>query len=115
MVEMAKRMGAEVLAVEADWGSIVPPEGLIEALRAHPDTRVLAVVHAETSTGARQPLEEIGAAVSRTDTLLLVRIVGMKRRLGLHGNVVAESPHTYRRAHRLATGRIPGGQPPWRS
>lgn len=42
------------------------------------------------------------------------RIVGMKRRLGLHGNVVAESPHPYQRAHRLATGRTPGGQPPWR-
>ena len=75
LVEMAKRMGAEVVAVEAEWGSIVPPERLLEALRAHPDTRVLAVVHAETSTGVRQPLDEIGAAVSRTDTLLLVDAV----------------------------------------
>lgn len=43
-----------------------------------------------------------------------IGIVGMKRRLGLHGTVVAESPHTYQRAHRSRTGRTPGGQPPWR-
>ena len=52
-----------------------PPEQLLEALRAHPDARVLAVVHAETSTGVRQPLEEIGAAVAGTDTLFLVDAV----------------------------------------
>ena len=75
LVEMGRRMGAEVVAVEAEWGRIVPPERLIEALRAHPDATVLAVVHAETSTGVRQPLEEIGAAVARTDTLFLVDAV----------------------------------------
>jgi alanine-glyoxylate transaminase/serine-glyoxylate transaminase/serine-pyruvate transaminase len=75
LVEMAKRMGAEVLAVESDWGTIVPPERLIDALRANPRARVLATVHAETSTGVRQPLEEIGAAVRGTDTLLLVDAV----------------------------------------
>jgi hypothetical protein len=41
-------------------------------------------------------------------------IVGMKRRRGLRGNVVAYTlPDTYQRAHRLTTGRIPGGRPPW--
>ncbi len=75
LVEMGKRMGAQVVAVEAEWGRIVPPERLLDALAAHPDARVLAVVHAETSTGARQPLEEIGAGVAGTDTLLIVDAV----------------------------------------
>src|SRR5256885_2028154 len=50
-------------------------ERILQALGAHRDTGVLAVVHAETWTGARQPLEEIGGAVSRTETLLLVDAV----------------------------------------
>jgi len=75
LVDVGRRMGADVVAVEAEWGCIVPPERLIKALRAHPDARVLAVVHAETSTGVRQPLEEIGAAVASTDTLFLVDAV----------------------------------------
>ena len=75
LVEMGKRMGAKVVAVEAEWGRIVPPEKLIEALGRHPDARALAVVQAETSTGARQPLDEIGAAVARTETLLIVDAV----------------------------------------
>jgi alanine-glyoxylate transaminase/serine-glyoxylate transaminase/serine-pyruvate transaminase len=72
LVEMARRMGAAVVAIEAEWGRIVPPEALIDALHAHPQARALSVVQAETSTGARQPLDEIGAAVRRTETLLIV-------------------------------------------
>ena len=41
---------------------------------------------------------------------LTLKLVGMKR-LDLHGTVVAGSPHTYQRAHRLATRHRPGGQP----
>jgi alanine-glyoxylate transaminase/serine-glyoxylate transaminase/serine-pyruvate transaminase len=72
LVEMARRMGARVVTVEAEWGRIVPPEALQDALHANPQARALAVVQAETSTGARQPLDEIGAAVRRTETLLIV-------------------------------------------
>lgn len=75
LVEMAKRMGARVVAVEAEWGRIVPPERLVDALRANPGARALAVVQAETSTGARQPLDEIGALVRQTETLLIVDAV----------------------------------------
>jgi alanine-glyoxylate transaminase/serine-glyoxylate transaminase/serine-pyruvate transaminase len=75
LAEMARRMGATVVAVEAEWGRIVEPERLIAALREHPEARVLAVVLAETSTGVRQPLDEIAAAVSATDTLFVVDAV----------------------------------------
>lgn len=75
LAEMARRMGATVVTVEAPWGDILDPEAVIEALRAHPGARILALVHAETSTGVRQPLEEIAAAVRETATLLVVDAV----------------------------------------
>jgi len=75
LAEMARRCGAEVVAVEAEWGRIVDPEDVRTALRKHPDARLVAVVLAETSTGVWQPLEEIGAMVADTETLLVVDAV----------------------------------------
>jgi alanine-glyoxylate transaminase/serine-glyoxylate transaminase/serine-pyruvate transaminase len=72
LAEMARRMGAEVVTVEAEWGRIIEPDRMIDALHKHPGARMLAVVLAETSTGVEQPLAEIGAAVSETETLFVV-------------------------------------------
>ncbi len=72
MCDMAERCGATVVRVEAPWGQIIPPEKLIEAHRAYPEAKVLAVVHAETSTGAWQPLADLGTYLSSTPTLFLV-------------------------------------------
>ena len=52
MADMADRAGAEVVKVEFEWGKPVDPAAVEEALKAAP-TKVLAFVHAETSTGAR--------------------------------------------------------------
>ncbi len=75
MAEMARRMGANVVAVEGEWGKILEPERMIEAHRAHPEARVLTLIHAETSTGVRQPLEDVGAALADSGTLFLVDAV----------------------------------------
>jgi len=75
LAEMARRMGCHVVTVEEEWGRILDPQQMIEAQRAHPRARVVALVHAETSTGVRQPLEEIGAHLAGTDTLYLVDTV----------------------------------------
>lgn len=75
LAEMARRMGAVVVPVEAEWGRIVPPEALAEALEKNPRARVLALVHAETSTGVHQPLEEVGELLRGTDTLFVVDAV----------------------------------------
>ena len=75
MAEMGRRLGAGVVTVEAEWGRVLEPERLIDAHRAHPHARLLSVVHAETSTGVRQPLEEVGAYLSGTDTLFVVDAV----------------------------------------
>ena len=48
---------------------------LVDALDQHPDARLLAVVHAETSTGVEHPLAELGAAMRGSDTLLMADCV----------------------------------------
>lgn len=75
MSDVASRYGAEVIRIEEEWGRIIEPSRVIDVLKKNPDTKLVAVVHAETSTGAKQPLEEIGAYVKGTNTLLLVDAV----------------------------------------
>lgn len=75
LCEVARRAGADVIAVEAPWGSPVDPEAVLEAVRSRPVVRVVALVHAETSTGVWQPLDEIGAALRETETLLVIDAV----------------------------------------
>jgi len=75
IAQLAARHGARVVEVTSPWGEVVPPEALLEALDAHPEARLLAVVHAETSTGAQYPLEELGAALSGRETLLFADCV----------------------------------------
>ncbi|MFO7779840.1 MAG: alanine--glyoxylate aminotransferase family protein [Nitriliruptoraceae bacterium] len=75
IADTARRAGAEVVVLEEAWGRVFAPERVAEALAAHPHARMVALVHAETSTGAQQPLEEIGALVAETEALLLVDTV----------------------------------------
>ena len=77
IAKMAQRTGANVVEVKADFGQIVPNERLLDELDRHPDARLVAVVHAETSTGARHPVEELGRELRRRggDTLLFVDAV----------------------------------------
>lgn len=75
IVEIARRHGADVVTVEADWGESVSNAALLEALDRHPDARMLAVVHAETSTGVEHPLAELGAELRDRDTLLMADCV----------------------------------------
>ena len=70
MADVAARCGAEVITVEAPWGQPIDPEQL---LAAHPSPRVIAVVHAETSTGARSDIAPLGEG--KGDALLLVDCV----------------------------------------
>lgn len=75
MVDVAQRCGAEVITVEAPWGEIIEPSQFEEALKNHPDAKLVALVHAETSTGVRQPLEEISEIVHRHGALLVCDMV----------------------------------------
>ncbi len=75
MVDVASRCGAEVIEVEAQWGGPVEPDLLEKTLTAHPDVKLLGVVHAETSTGARQPLEPVVELARKHEALVLVDAV----------------------------------------
>ena len=75
MTEVAARTGAKIIRVDQEWGKAIEPERMIKALKEHPEAKICAVVHAETSTGVRQPLEEVGAHCKKTDTLFLVDTV----------------------------------------
>jgi alanine-glyoxylate transaminase / serine-glyoxylate transaminase / serine-pyruvate transaminase len=70
MCEVAARAGAEVTRVEAEWGQPLDPQQLLDA---HPAPKVIAVVHAETSTGVRNDVEALGQG--KGDALLLVDCV----------------------------------------
>jgi alanine-glyoxylate transaminase/serine-glyoxylate transaminase/serine-pyruvate transaminase len=73
--DIAERHGARVVRVTAPWGETVPNDALLDALDRHPAARLVAVVHAETSTGAEHPLHELGSALLGTDALLLADCV----------------------------------------
>jgi alanine-glyoxylate transaminase/serine-glyoxylate transaminase/serine-pyruvate transaminase len=75
MSDVAERCGAKVVKVEADWGEPLDVEQLIDAHKAQPNARLLAVVHAETSTGVMQPLDQLGEHLQGTDTFFLVDCV----------------------------------------
>lgn len=75
LAETARRAGASVVAVEEPWGRIMPPGRIAEALDDHPDAAAVMLVHAETSTGAHQPLQEIGSLVADHRALLVVDAV----------------------------------------
>ncbi|MEC9092858.1 MAG: alanine--glyoxylate aminotransferase family protein [Planctomycetota bacterium] len=75
MKDVAERYGASVHAIESDWGSIFTPDQIKSALDKHPNIKIVGIVHAETSTGAHQPLEEISKVVHQSGALLLVDAV----------------------------------------
>jgi alanine-glyoxylate transaminase/serine-glyoxylate transaminase/serine-pyruvate transaminase len=74
MVDVAQRAGAEVTKIEKPWGEVFSPDDLKATLaRARP--KVVGIVMAETSTGARQPIDEISAVVHDAGAMLLVDTV----------------------------------------
>lgn len=74
MKDVAARAGAGVTVIERPWGDVFPLEEIRHALeRVRP--KVVGIVHAETSTGAWQPIEELGKLCHEFDALLLVDAV----------------------------------------
>ncbi len=75
MRDVAERCGAKVHVIEVPWGETVEPAAVAATLEAHPATKVVGIVHAETSTGAHQLLTEISRLVHDADALFLVDAV----------------------------------------
>ena len=70
IAEVASRAGGEVVRVEAPWGEPLDPA---EVLRAHPAPAVIALVHAETSTGVRNDVAAVAAG--KGDALVVADVV----------------------------------------
>ena len=75
MVDNIERSGAKAIQLKADWGDVFQPDQIEAALKKHPEAKCVALVHAETSTGALQPLEDIAKVVHDHDVLLIVDAV----------------------------------------
>jgi alanine-glyoxylate transaminase/serine-glyoxylate transaminase/serine-pyruvate transaminase len=74
MADVAARCGAEVVVIDEPWGRAFDPARVIAAIEQH-DPAVVAIVHAETSTGVHQPLDGLSDACRARDALLLVDCV----------------------------------------
>jgi alanine-glyoxylate transaminase/serine-glyoxylate transaminase/serine-pyruvate transaminase len=75
MCEMARLYGANVKRIEKSWGDVFTQEEVEAALAANKPVKLFALIHAETSTGAIQPLEGMGEIAHRYGVLLLVDCV----------------------------------------
>lgn len=70
MCDVAARCGAEVVRVDHDWGQPIDPQRVAQA---HPSPKVIAAVHAETSTGVRSDIAALGRL--KGDALLITDAV----------------------------------------
>jgi alanine-glyoxylate transaminase/serine-glyoxylate transaminase/serine-pyruvate transaminase len=75
MKENVERCGGVVVMVEDAWGSAVDPNKLEAALKQHPDAKVVAFVHAETSTGALSDAKTLVEIAHRAGCLTIVDAV----------------------------------------
>ena len=74
MVDVAERCGAKVTKVEAQWGRIIEAQQIADALKGR-RPKLVAIVHAETSTGALTPVEEISKLAHDAGALFLLDTV----------------------------------------
>ncbi len=74
MSDIVERCGAKLIRIDAPWGETIDPEKVKEALQSC-KPKVVAIVHAETSTGVMQPLEEISKMTHDAGALFVVDAV----------------------------------------
>ena len=75
MKDVAERAGAKVTAIEVPWGRVFEVGQIKDTIAKEGPFKAVGIVHAETSTGAAQPLAEIGRIVHEAGALLLVDTV----------------------------------------
>jgi (S)-ureidoglycine-glyoxylate aminotransferase len=74
LIEIAERCGAEVVPVRGEWGRALEPDAIAAALRGG-KTRMVTLIHGETSTGVLQPLAEIARLAHAHDALVMADAV----------------------------------------
>jgi alanine-glyoxylate transaminase/serine-glyoxylate transaminase/serine-pyruvate transaminase len=74
LCDMASRYGANLITIKKPWGNVFSHEEIKTALEAH-KPKVMGIIHAETSTGACQPIEGLGDLCHQHDCLLVIDTV----------------------------------------
>ncbi len=74
-VDMARRLGFNVVPIHSPWGRQMPPDLLEDALRKHPGTRLVSAIHAETSVGVLQDVKTLASIAHRYGALFMVDCV----------------------------------------
>ena len=75
MKENVERSGAKPVMVQDDWGMPVDPQKVEDALKANPEAKLVAFVHAETSTGAQSDAKTIARLAHAHDALVIADAV----------------------------------------
>ena len=75
MIENVERCGGTPVILEETWGEPIDPQKLADLLKAHPDTKIVAFVHAETSTGAQSDAQALCDLARRHGALTIVDCV----------------------------------------
>jgi alanine-glyoxylate transaminase/serine-glyoxylate transaminase/serine-pyruvate transaminase len=75
MAEIVTRCGGRLVKLDVPWGETVEPERIEEALKKEGKVKAVALVHAETSTGAQQPMDGLGKLCHQHGALLVVDTV----------------------------------------
>jgi alanine-glyoxylate transaminase/serine-glyoxylate transaminase/serine-pyruvate transaminase len=75
MIDIARRLKANVIILDTPWGQSVNPQQLREKLRQHPETKIVSFVHAETSTGALSDAKTLCSIIQEFDALSIVDAV----------------------------------------
>ena len=74
-VNMCQRIGAEVIELRSEWGKAFDPQQLEDALKQHPDTKLVVTIHAETSAGTLHPVKEMVEIAHRASAMCMTDAV----------------------------------------
>ena len=75
MADIVGRCGGKLVNLEVPWGQVFPREAIAEALKKNAPVKAVCLVHAETSTGAQQPIDGLGKLCHDAGALLVVDAV----------------------------------------
>ncbi|MBL8054321.1 MAG: alanine--glyoxylate aminotransferase family protein, partial [Nitrospira sp.] len=75
LATIIERCGGNAIRMEVPWGQVIEPDSLAAVLQQSGPVKAVVLVHAETSTGACQPIEPIGTLCRQSNTLLIVDAV----------------------------------------
>jgi alanine-glyoxylate transaminase/serine-glyoxylate transaminase/serine-pyruvate transaminase len=75
MVQIVEKIGGQVIVVKETWGRAIEPQKLEDALNANTDTKIVAFVHAETSTGALSNIKQLSEIAHKHNCLVVADVV----------------------------------------